>query len=230
MKTHYEDHDRLYQGFKAQGQPGWDSEYANFKTHIEKILAHGIAPTSGRLLELGCGAGNMTLWFANKGYEVSGVDISPTAIEWAEENAREMKLAGKFCVGNVTDLAEYPDDYFDFIFDGHCLHCIIHEDRGRMSSSVHRVLKPGGYFLVDTMSAPVDLEKLQQELAATDKHFDDKSKCVLLDSSDIAIRYLGNPQEIVREVDVAGFDLLRWIVDSTQQDTHHDLTIEAIKA
>jgi len=229
MKTHYEGHDRLYQRFKAQGRPGWSPEYEDFKTHIEKVLAHGNAPSTGRLLELGCGAGNMTLWFANKGYEVSGVDISPTAIEWADENAREMKLKSNFSVGNVTDLAEYPDNYFDFVFDGHCLHCIIREDRGSMLSSVHRVLKPGGYFLVDTMCATVNEDKLQVELAKNDQYYDPKSKCIFLNSSDIAIRYFGNPQEIVREVEVAGFDRLRWIVDTTQQDTNHDLTIEAIK-
>lgn len=230
MKTHYEGHDRLYQKFKAQGQPGWSTEYENFKTHIEKILAHGNAPDSGRLLELGCGAGNMTLWFANKGYKVSGVDISPTAIEWAEENAREMKLEGNFSVGNVTDLAAYPDNYFDFVFDGHCLDCIIREDRGRVLSSVQRVLKPGGYFLVDTMCETVNQEKLQRMLDKNDQHYDPKCKCILLNSSDIAIRYFGNPQEIVWEVEVAGFERLRWIVDTTRQDTNYDLTIEAIKA
>ena len=99
-----------------------------------------------------------------------------------------------------------------------------------MLSSVHRVLKPGGYFLVDTMCATVDQEKLQKSLDKDDMYYDPKCKCILLNSSDIAIRYFGNPQEIVWEVEVAGFDRLRWIVDTTQQETNHDLTIEARKA
>ncbi|HIG46099.1 MAG TPA: methyltransferase domain-containing protein [candidate division Zixibacteria bacterium] len=39
----------------------------------------------------------------------------------------------------------------DFVCDSHLLHCIIGADRAGVFASVRRVLKPGGYFLVDTM-------------------------------------------------------------------------------
>ena len=44
------------------------------------------APRSGRVLELGCGAGDLSLALAEHGYEVHGVDIAPTAIDFM--NAR----------------------------------------------------------------------------------------------------------------------------------------------
>ena len=62
MKTDYVGHDAKYQRHRAQGQPGWDATeagYSVFRIHVERIMARGNAPDSGRLLELGCGAGNM---------------------------------------------------------------------------------------------------------------------------------------------------------------------------
>jgi len=51
---------------------------------ISQALSQGHVSRGGRLLEMGCGAGNLTVWLAGQGFEVCGVDISPTAISWAE--------------------------------------------------------------------------------------------------------------------------------------------------
>jgi ubiquinone/menaquinone biosynthesis C-methylase UbiE len=163
LKTCYPGHDKVYVRNKTQGLPGWDATeacYDTYKSTIGPVLDSGTAPTSGRLLELGCGAGNMTIWLAERGYEAYGVDISPAAIEWAREKALEGEQAVNFSVTDVLDLAAYPDGFFDFVFDGHCLHCIIGKDRERLLATVRRVLKPRGYFLVDTMCGPVDASQL----------------------------------------------------------------------
>ncbi|RAJ70333.1 tellurite resistance protein TehB [Streptomyces sp. Amel2xB2] len=45
--------------------------------------------TPGRALDLGCGPGRNALWLAALGFEVDAVDLSPTAVAWAEERARD---------------------------------------------------------------------------------------------------------------------------------------------
>lgn len=54
------------------------------------------------------GAGEIALWLVEKGYEIYGVDIAPTAITWAQENAKEHNIKADFRVGDVLDLQDYP--------------------------------------------------------------------------------------------------------------------------
>ena len=232
MKTHYEGHDGLYRRRKAAGTAGWDDSpdgYAKFQRQVTEALSHGHAPKGGRLLELGCGAGNMTLWFAEQGYEVYGVDIAPTAIEWAREQAAAQGVAAEFSVGSVVDLAEFESSFFDFVFDGHCLHCIIGDDRRALFASVHRVLKPGGYFLVQTAIAPDDPGQFEDYDPDTNCTFaelrrrDPDTGQTVMDR--IATRYFGHPDDIVAEVGVSGLEVIRHRIEENDI-----LTIETRKA
>ncbi len=220
MKTWYIGHDKAYQKRKAEGNVGWDTSnggYNEAKAILDRVFGYGRAPRSGRLLEIGCGAGNITIWLAEKGYEAYGVDIAPTAIAWAGEKIREQGVDVQFSVGSVLDLEIFTNDFFDFVLDGHCLHCIIGKDRGQLFSSVHRVLRPGGYFLVDTMCGPVNQKKI--------KFFDPASKCTINDG--IATRYIGSPDSILDEIAKAGFQILHWEIE--KDDPNCSLIAETIK-
>ena len=96
-KTNYPDHDRKYRQFKKEGRAGWRTEdgYKKDKPFWENVFAHDCIPKSGKLLELGCGAGNLTVWLAGLGYDIYGVDIAPTAITWARERADEEGVLAK---------------------------------------------------------------------------------------------------------------------------------------
>ncbi len=68
MKTNYISHDELYKKRKAEGKQGWTTpeqveDYIPI-VEIEKTLQPEYIPKSGNLLELGCGAGDFTLWLA----------------------------------------------------------------------------------------------------------------------------------------------------------------------
>ncbi|ABW28906.1 methyltransferase, putative [Acaryochloris marina MBIC11017] len=96
------------------------------------------------MLELGCGAGNLGIAFAQIGYTVAGVDIAPTAISWAVENAAKAKVKVNFLYGDVLTLTEIEDASFDIAVDGRCYHCIIGKDRTQFLHTAHRILKPNG--------------------------------------------------------------------------------------
>jgi ubiquinone/menaquinone biosynthesis C-methylase UbiE len=159
MHPDYFAHDAVYQQRLAEGLPGWNKTeqgYDDRNREIAKLRTSGNMPAGGRLLELGCGAGNIVVWLAKEGYDLTGVDISPTAIDWARRRAHGENIQADFIVVNVLDLKQFADDGFDLVLDDHCFHCIIGDDRKRFLSQAHRVLKPGGYFLVETMCGPVD--------------------------------------------------------------------------
>jgi SAM-dependent methyltransferase len=100
-----------------------------------------------RALDLGCGLGNYAIWLAGQGFDVVGVDISPTAIKIAKQNAKNKNAKCKFIVADLT--GQWPDlgSQFDFVYDWGLLHHIFPEKRGKYVENVHRVLGPGGKYL-----------------------------------------------------------------------------------
>ena len=202
FRPNYIGHNAEYKRRRAAGNPGWDEAEVIDENLalLERVFAAPGFPTQGRLLELGCGAGDWSLWAAAKGFDVTGIDIAPDAVAWGLEKAGQRELTVDLQVGEVTDLSRFPDASFDVVLDAHCLHCIIGDDRGRMLREAFRVLRPGGLFHVNTMTGDPTAPKLLD-------HWDPASRCLLY--GQIASRYLGLPDHVEAEVVAAGFRVLR---------------------
>ncbi len=197
MRSDYLAHERQYRLRRERGFPGWGTreEAAEMLALLEDALPADL-PAGSRVLELGCGAGQNCLRLAERGFRVTGVDIAPTAVSWARENAAARSLAADFRVGDVVTLEGLPDQAFDLVLDGCCLHCIVGEDRAATLRSARRVLKPGGYLLVITMCGAPVTEALR-------RNFDPATGYQM--HGDVAIRYCGPADAIRREVRAAGF-------------------------
>ena len=94
MRTNYIGHDHAYQNRRNDpNYEGWSSGYAeDWLYSWQPMIQKAAFPKQGKLLELGCGAGNLSIRFVQAGYEVVGVDIAPNAIAWANEMQRRQKL------------------------------------------------------------------------------------------------------------------------------------------
>jgi ubiquinone/menaquinone biosynthesis C-methylase UbiE len=90
-------------------------------------------------------------YLAEQGFAVWGIDLSETAIRWAEERFQRIGLSAHFLVGHVGDIHQCQDAAFELIIDGSCLHCLIDDARSRCFAEVRRLLKPGGRFVVGSM-------------------------------------------------------------------------------
>jgi len=195
----YHRHDDLYRKLRDCGANGWNNEgddaYAEMFALIETDLPFSATDGPVEVLEIGCGAGNFSILLAQKGYTVTGVDISPVAVAWAVERASSIQGVA-FCVDNVLNLSTCGDASYDSVVDGHCLHCIIGEDRAKCLASVFRVLRQGGSFVVLTMCGEVTN---QQMLGV----FDPDLKVTLHDGR--PTRYIGGVDSIISEIVSAGF-------------------------
>lgn len=200
LRANYLVHEIMYQEALQNGESAWGgasaaSRVEGWKVVFQSIVDHPLCPPSGRFLELGCGMGQNALMFARKGYEVHGIDISASAVGYANETAVDQGYAANFVVGCVTDLSGYENDSFDIVLDGNCLHCIIGEDRGVVLAEVARVLRPGGLFYVGTMCGdPKEAHNLAR--------FDRASRCLVQDG--FAYRYMGEEASIFAELARAG--------------------------
>jgi len=103
----------------------------------------------GLALDVCSGAGTNAVYLAKKGFDVTGIDISPTATKYAEESAQEAGVSKRcrFFSGDVAR-TNLPKNQFDFIFDRGCYHHITKEQKPRFAKVVSSLLKQDGkYFL-----------------------------------------------------------------------------------
>ncbi|MBW2992014.1 class I SAM-dependent methyltransferase [Candidatus Woesearchaeota archaeon] len=98
----------------------------------------------GKVLDIGCGNGRHSVYFAKKGFEVYGIDVSKNAIEIARWNAKENKVKVNFRAGSVFSLP-YSKDSFDVIIDSGCLHHLRKPQWKMYLKNILRVLKKNAY-------------------------------------------------------------------------------------
>lgn len=108
------------------------------------------ADWAGReVLDLGCAGGFMAEALAARGARVEGIDPSVEAIAAARAHAAETGLEIAYRVGEGEALP-YPDASFDAVV---CVDVLEHvRDLDAVLAEVHRVLRPGGRFLFDTIN------------------------------------------------------------------------------
>lgn len=77
----------------------------------------------GKALDLGCGSGFWSVELARRGWEVTGIDLVPKAIERAEHRAKEAHAEARFVAGDMTELSRSGvGTGFDFVWDFGALH------------------------------------------------------------------------------------------------------------
>lgn len=127
-----------------RGEIPWNMEDPP-KALVELIEAGKIQPC--KTIDYGCGTGNYALYLATRGFDVTGVDISPTAIKLAEENARQKGVRCNFIVADILGAVKEIREKFDFAYDWELLHHIFPEQRAKYVENVYERLNPKGLYL-----------------------------------------------------------------------------------
>ena len=111
----------------------------------EKEMVSRYLPTGGHLLDLGCGAGRAVLGLSQKGYTVTGIDLSLPMLQAGRILSAEMQLSG----ANLLALP-FADNTFTaaFMFFGALQHIPGRRNRRQALAGMARVVRPGGRLIL----------------------------------------------------------------------------------
>jgi len=146
-----------------QDPSSWEAAYRRRPTSgYGKAGHHPRAPSLARLfgeqgvssiLDLGCGDGGNLIFFARRGFTVSGLDYAPTALRLAREWLAREGLECDLRHGDMQDLP-WSQDSFDAVIS---VRVINHNTAAGVEATiaeVARVLRPGGYFFATVARHP----------------------------------------------------------------------------
>jgi SAM-dependent methyltransferase len=186
----YADVDRIYQTIPLEDLP-WNNETPPAAL-VELVRKEVVRPC--KTIDLGCGAGNYAIYLAGLGFDMAGVDSSPTAIKIAKAQAERRGARCRFVVADLLgDLREVTDT-FDFAYDWEFLHHIFPEDRETYIRHVHRILRPGAPYL------SVCFSEDDPQFGGTGKYRGTRIGTTLYFSSEAEIRELVSPYFTIREL------------------------------
>jgi SAM-dependent methyltransferase len=130
------DYDELYRDTADSGGPPWD--IGGPQPALARVLDDGVK--GPKVLDVGCGAGDLAIALARRGYEVTAIDISRVAIDMARAKAAGEGLAVHFEVQDARELS-LPSAPFDSVFDSGLLHTLHRRGGGELDE--YLALLPG---------------------------------------------------------------------------------------
>lgn len=153
------------------------------EAHKNKILAshstrqtsfaeevNSVIPPNSNILELGCGEGNDSIYFAEHGHEVIATDFADVLIEQNQERYKNPKL--QFVSQDTSKPFAFGDEQFDVVYARLSLHYFSDDKTRQVFAEIARVLKPGGRLCLMCKSTEDNLYGKGKELEADMYEFD----------------------------------------------------------
>ncbi len=121
----------------------------------------------GRAIDLGCGEGSNAIYLSKIGFEVTGVDFSPTAIKRARANARVAGLEVALFEDDLTNL-QHVSGKFDLLVDFGALTDLNQADRDLYMQNVLPLTNPGSYYILMCFAKSLPSNEIERRFS---QHF-----------------------------------------------------------
>ncbi len=148
---------------EKQIEDQWESDYSRadipnmpweaFKppSRLVKLIDSGKMKI-GKAIDLGCGLGTNAIYLAKRGFDVTALDVSKTALKYAEERVAKENVKINFVQGFAHKL-NFPEKTFSLVFDRGCFHHIPIEFRESYLKEIDRVLADKGSYYLECFSS-----------------------------------------------------------------------------
>lgn len=139
----------LFRAMYRLGFTPWDGHALarGLRNLVEMDAGVGLPP--GTALDLGCGTGDTSIYLAQNGWRVTGVDFAPRALRIARAKAQAGKVSVRFVCADIAQVAAAGlGNDFDLVTDNGCLHGMNDHDRGVYAAQVNAVTGPDSRLLI----------------------------------------------------------------------------------
>ncbi|MFW9770401.1 MAG: class I SAM-dependent methyltransferase [Candidatus Thorarchaeota archaeon] len=124
--------------------PPWDVGHPQ-QAFVKLVESGELTPS--RILDIGSGPGENTIFLAKHGFSAVGIDFTPEAVEIAQNRAEQHGVDVEFLLGNVLYLEQFFEaNSFDHVIDSGLFHSIHSEDLPQFVQQIRRVLRRGGIY------------------------------------------------------------------------------------
>jgi ubiquinone/menaquinone biosynthesis C-methylase UbiE len=122
------------------------------RVDADKIEAALRLPPGSTVLDVPCGEGRISLELAARGYAVTGVDASSAFVAEARRRAVERGVSSRFEEGDMRELP-FESEFDAAINFGGSFGYFDDAENNRVAASACRALRPGGRYLIDTVTS-----------------------------------------------------------------------------
>jgi tellurite methyltransferase len=119
----------------------WGTEPSSFARQVARLLTPG-----ARILDLGCGEGRDSVFFATEGFDVVGADVSRAGIAKGRRLAAARGARVRWLVADMARLTDAAD--FDLVYSCGAIHYVPRRQRARLFGRLQACTRPDGYHAV----------------------------------------------------------------------------------
>ena len=128
----------------------WADEREYEADALDSIIRTKFGNNVHNILDVTCGIGTQTLGLAQRNYQISGMDISPKAVERAKREAHTLKLDIPFQVGDVRELSSIVNKKYDLVMscDNSLPHLLSDDELLKAFVEMRKCIKSSGNCLI----------------------------------------------------------------------------------
>jgi SAM-dependent methyltransferase len=127
----------------------WDRWRGKPLKRLQELFEGPQALPPGRALDVGCGLGRASIYLAQLGWKVTGIDVVERALRVARRRARRAGVDVDFIRANLTQLDRAGiSGPFDLFLDLGCFHILSDDERRQYSASIESVAAPSARLIM----------------------------------------------------------------------------------
>jgi ubiquinone/menaquinone biosynthesis C-methylase UbiE len=193
-----------------------------FEQYCRKALELVGYQGSGRVLDVACGPGTLSLLIHSGASEIHGIDFSPGMLECFNREIARRDIANIKTWRMDGQRLEFGDSEFDWAFSMFGL--MFFPDRGKGFREIVRTLKPGGRAAITTWAPVSDSTAIQMMFGAMQAAFPKKPE-----ANSAKVLNLGDPDNFRMEMQQAGFtDVIITPFDGHRQVDHVETFLDSM--
>lgn len=149
MKAYYFAYEERYKKVHSHGLM-WFSDIPT--PELLEWVEYNNIPAGDDLCEVGCGEGRDSLYMSSKGYRMTAVDASESAILKCRELSDKKGVDVDWMAADALFLSKVIKRQYKWVYSIATLHMLVDaDDRDKFLSSLYNILEPGGKLLLVSM-------------------------------------------------------------------------------